>query len=99
LLDGVRPIGDGSILGRLWNKPTVTVTGIDFTSVEAASNTLSPEVTAVLSCRVAPGQPSEEAYEALVAHLRAHAPSGAGLSFSEGYPGDSVLADTTGPAI
>ena len=55
LLDGVRPIGDGSLLGRIWNKPTVTVTGIDFTSVASASNTLSPEVTMVLSCRVAPG--------------------------------------------
>src|SRR5690606_39022548 len=99
LLDGVRPVGDGSILGRIWNKPTVTVTGIDFTSVEAASNTLSPEVTAVLSCRVAPGQSSEEAYEALVAHLRAHAPFGAELSFSEVDLGDSVLVDTNGWAI
>lgn len=99
LLDGVRPIGDGSILGRIWNKPTVTVTGIGFTPVEAASNTLSPEVTAVLSCRVAPGQSSEEAYEALVAHLRAHAPFGAELSFSEVDLGDSVLVDTNGWAI
>ncbi|WP_156759301.1 dipeptidase [Microbacterium karelineae] len=99
LLDGVRPAGDGSILGRIWNKPTVTVTGIDFTSVEAASNTLSPEVTLVLSCRVAPGQSSADAYAALEHHLRAHAPFGAQLEFSEIDLGDSVLVDTDGWAI
>ena len=31
LLEGVTPIGAGSIMGRIWNKPAVTVTGIDFT--------------------------------------------------------------------
>ncbi len=29
LLDGVSPIGTGSILSRLWAQPTVTITGID----------------------------------------------------------------------
>ncbi|MDQ1128864.1 acetylornithine deacetylase/succinyl-diaminopimelate desuccinylase-like protein [Microbacterium sp. SORGH_AS 888] len=43
LADGVSTIGAGSILGRIWNKPSITVTGIDFTPVAAASNTLSPE--------------------------------------------------------
>ena len=99
LRDGVRPVGDGSILGRIWNKPTVTVTGIDFTSVEAASNTLAPEVTVVLSCRVAPGQSSADAYDALERHLRAHAPYGAQLAFSEIDLGDSVLIDADGWAL
>ena len=99
LLDGVRPVGEGSLLGRIWNKPTVTVTGIDFTSVEAASNTLSPSVTLVLSCRVAPGQSSADAYAAIERHLREHAPFGAQLSFSDVDLGDSVLVDTEGWAI
>ena len=99
LLDGVRPIGDGSLLGRIWNKPTVTVTGIDFTSVASASNTLSPEVTMVLSCRVAPGQSSAGAYAALERHLREHAPFGAHLSFTDVDLGDSVLVDTGGWAV
>jgi len=99
LLEGVRPVGDGSLLGRIWNKPTVTVTGIDFTSVEAASNTLSPSVTLVLSCRVAPGQTSEDAYAAIERHLREHAPFGAHLRFSDIDLGDSVLVDTEGWAI
>ncbi|NHI16661.1 dipeptidase [Microbacterium excoecariae] len=99
LLDGVSPVGDGTILSRIWNKPTVTVTGIDFTPVASASNTLSPEVTVVLSCRVAPGQSSAEAYAAIERHLLAHAPFGAQLEFSEIDLGDSVLVDTDGWAI
>lgn len=96
---GVQPIGEGSILGRIWNKPTVTVTGVDFTSVAAASNTLAPEATVVLSCRVAPGQASPDAYAALRRHLEEHAPFGAQLAFSEVDLGDSVLVDTDGWAI
>jgi acetylornithine deacetylase/succinyl-diaminopimelate desuccinylase-like protein len=99
LLPGVSPIGDGTILSRIWNKPAVTVTGIDFTSVAAASNTLSPEVTVVVSARVAPGQSADEAYRALERHLRAHAPFGAELSFSEVDLGDGFLVDTSGWAV
>ncbi|WP_221583966.1 dipeptidase [Microbacterium sp. G2-8] len=99
LLDGVRPAGDGTILSRIWNKPTVTVTGIDFTPVASASNTLSPEVTVVLSCRIAPGQASADAYAAIERHLRQRAPFGAQLEFSEVDLGDSVLIDTDGWAI
>src|SRR5699024_3376864 len=68
-------------------------------SVEAASNTLSPEVTVVLSCRVAPGQSSADAYAALERHLREHAPYGAQLAFSEIDLGDSVLIDADGWAL
>ncbi len=96
---GVGPIGRGSILSRIWNKPTVTVTGIDAPSVKNASNTLSPEVSVVISSRVAPGQPARDAYEALEAHLRAHAPFGAELTFRDVDCGDSFLVDTSGWAV
>jgi acetylornithine deacetylase/succinyl-diaminopimelate desuccinylase-like protein len=96
LLDGVSPIGDGSILSRIWYQPSITVTGIDATSVAAASNTLAPEVSVVISARVAPGQPAQEAYEAIAAHLRAHAPFGAHLEFSDVDCGDAFLVDTAG---
>ena len=46
LPDGVSPVGTGPILSRIWNKPSITVTGIDATSVAAASNTLAPSITA-----------------------------------------------------
>lgn len=96
---GVSPIGTGSILDRIWNQPTVTVTGIDAPSVVNASNTLSPEVSVVISSRVAPGQKASEAYAALEAHLRAHAPFGAQISFRDVDFGDGFLVDTSGWAV
>ncbi|WP_307357209.1 dipeptidase [Microbacterium murale] len=99
LLPGTSPIGRDSILSRIWNKPAVTVIGIDATSVASASNTLLPEVTVVLSARVAPGQSGADAYAALEAHLRAHAPFGAELTFSDIDLGDGFLVDTSGWAV
>ncbi|AUG30034.1 MULTISPECIES: dipeptidase [Microbacterium] len=99
LPDGVSPIGRGTILSRIWNKPSITVTGIDAPSVKNASNTLAPEVSVVISMRVAPGQPAREAYAALEAHLRAHAPFGAELTFRDVDCGDAFLVDTSGSAV
>lgn len=99
LLDGVRPVGRGSILGRIWNSPSITITGIDATSVEAASNTLLPEVSVVISTRVAPGQDAAEAYQAVERHLRERAPFGAELTFSNVDLGDGFLVDTSGWAV
>ncbi len=93
---GVSPIGRGTILSRIWNKPSITVTGIDAPSVANASNTLSPEIALVISARIAPGQPAREAYAAIEAHLRAHAPFGAQLTFSDQDYGDAFLVDTSG---
>ncbi|WP_417511292.1 dipeptidase [Microbacterium sp.] len=99
LLPGVTPIGRDSILSRIWNKPSVTVIGIDATSVEAASNTLLPEVSVVISARVAPGQSGEEAYAALEKHLRENEPFGAQLTFSDVDLGNGFLVDTSGWAV
>jgi acetylornithine deacetylase/succinyl-diaminopimelate desuccinylase-like protein len=99
LLADTTPIGRDDILGRIWNKPSITITGIDATSVAQASNTLLPEVSVVISARVAPGQQSKDAYAALEAHLRAHAPFGAELTFSDIDLGDGFLVDTAGWAV
>ncbi len=99
LPDGVSPIGRDSILSRIWNKPAITMTGIDAPSVVNASNTLTPEVSVVVSARIAPGQPAHEAYEAIERHLRAHAPFGAQLSFADVDFGDGFLVDTSGWAV
>lgn len=96
---GVRPIGTGSILSRIWNKPSITITGIDAPSVANASNTLSPAASVVISTRVAPGQQARDAYAAVEAHLRAHAPFGAQLEFSDQDFGDPFLVDTSGWAV
>ena len=99
LPDGVSPIGGGTILSRIWNKPSITVTGIEAPSVANASNTLSPSITVVISARVAPGQPAREAYAAIEAHLRANAPFGAQLTFTDQDYGDAFLVDTSGWAV
>jgi acetylornithine deacetylase/succinyl-diaminopimelate desuccinylase-like protein len=99
LLDGVSPIGTGPILGRLWSKPAITVTGIDAPSVANASNTLTPAVSVRISTRIAPGQSASEAYDALAAHLHAHAPFGAHVEIDDVDMGNGFLVDTTGWAV
>ncbi|MBI5162088.1 MAG: dipeptidase [Micrococcales bacterium] len=99
LLEGVGPIGRGSILSRLWNRPSITITGIDAPSIRNASNTLQPSVRFKLSMRVAPGQSAADAYGALERHLRGHAPFGARVEFSDVDLGDPFLVDTGGPAV
>ena len=99
LLPGTSPVGDGTILSRIWNKPSITITGVDFTASANASNTISPEVTFVISSRVAPGQSAAEAYAALEKHLRANVPFGAELEFSDIDLGDGFLVDTSGYAV
>jgi len=99
LLEGVRPIGRGSILSRLWWQPAITVTGIDAPTVANASNTLVPEVTVRVSVRVAPGQRAAEAFEAVERHLRERAPFGARLSIHDVDLGDPFLVDTGGWAV
>lgn len=98
LLEGVELLGDGPIDRRLWFTPAITVTGIDAPSVANASNTLSPEITVHLSCRIAPGQDPQEAADALTRHLQAHAPFGAHLSFANLDCGSPFLVDVSGPA-
>jgi len=94
LLDGVRPIGRGAILDRIWNQPSITVTGMDLPSVQHASNTLAPAIRAKISVRIAPGQTAAEAYAAVEAHLRAHAPHGAVLEFEDVVLGEPFQVDT-----
>ena len=96
LLPGVRSVGVGPILSRLWSKPSITITGIDAPSVANASNTLLPSVSVRLSARIAPGQPAADAYAALERHLRANAPFGAHIEIHDVDAGEAFLVDTDG---
>lgn len=96
LLDGVSLIGRGPVLSRLWSQPAITITGIDAPTVMNASNTLSPSITVKVSARIAPGQTAANAFDALEAHLMAHAPFGAHLDISDIDLGNPFLVDTTG---
>ncbi|WP_425499036.1 dipeptidase [Oerskovia flava] len=92
ILDGVRLAGDGTLSGRLWTKPALSVIGIDAPSVARASNTLVPAATAKLSLRLAPGQDPAAAMTALRAHLEAHAPFGARVTVRDGEQGKPFQA-------
>ncbi len=69
-------IGDGTIVERLWTRPTVTVIGLDAVRTEAASNTLAPSAKAMVSVRLAPGDDPEPAFAAVRRHLEQHVPWG-----------------------
>ncbi|MEX2549690.1 MAG: M20/M25/M40 family metallo-hydrolase [Nitriliruptoraceae bacterium] len=100
LRDGVALTGDPdrSVYERLWMRPTITPTGMDVTPVNQASNTLLSEVTAKLSCRLAPGQDPEHAMHALADHLRENAPFGAEVEVSLGERAPAWLTEPSGPA-
>jgi acetylornithine deacetylase/succinyl-diaminopimelate desuccinylase-like protein len=96
LLEGVSTIGTGSILDRIWTKPSITVIGIDAMSVPMSSNTLLPSVKAKISMRIAPGQDPQDALGLLRAHLQQNTPFGAKLSFGEVELGKPFEANSTG---
>ena len=98
VLDSVKLAGTGSIADRLWNKPALSVIGIDAPSVELASNTLIPAARAKISLRLAPGQDPDRAMDAVAAHVAAHAPFGAEATFVPGERGQAFATDTTAPA-
>jgi acetylornithine deacetylase/succinyl-diaminopimelate desuccinylase-like protein len=77
LLEGVSTIGSGSLLSRIWTKPSATTIGIDAPSVATSSNTLVPSASAKVSIRLAPDEVDLEAFELVKAHLLASAPWGA----------------------
>lgn len=95
LPEGVREIGHGPVLDRIWNQPSITVTGIDLPSVQHASNTLTPVIRAKVSVRIAPGQSAADAFAAIKAHIEAHVPFGAEVSFDKVDLGEAFLVDTS----
>lgn len=97
LLDDVALIGTGSILTRLWNKPSITTIGMDVTSVDKASNTLAARAAAKVSMRLAPTQDPAAAFELLEKHLLEHAPWGAKVTVELEEHGSGFAADADGP--
>ncbi|MFM6963747.1 MAG: M20/M25/M40 family metallo-hydrolase [Micrococcales bacterium] len=96
LLDGVELIGEGSILDRIWTKPSIAVIGIDGMTVAKSSNTMLPSVKAKVSMRIAPGQEPAEALAALRQHLTENAPWGAKVEFGAIELGKPFKADDSG---
>jgi cysteinylglycine-S-conjugate dipeptidase len=97
LLDGVSTIGSGSLLSRIWTKPSATTIGIDAPSVATSSNTLVPSASAKVSIRLAPDEVDLEAFELVKAHLLASAPWGARVEVTLDDRGLGFAADARGP--
>ncbi len=94
----VQWIGDGSVVERLWTKPSLSITGLDAPQVDGASNTLVPTARAKVSMRIAPGDTTANAVECLRRHVEAHVPWGAELTFTVVDTGEATAIDATGPA-
>jgi len=97
LLEGVSTIGTGSLLSRIWTKPSITTIGIDAPSVATSSNTLVPSAAAKISMRLAPDEDDLEAFELLRAHLVEHTPWGARVEVTLDDRGLGFAADAQGP--
>lgn len=98
MLEQTAVIGtQGSILTRLWNRPSMTTIGMDVPSVDESSNTLVPSARAKLSMRIAPDEDPQVAYEALTKHLLEHAPWGAKVEVELDDMGAGFAADAQGP--
>ncbi len=98
IADGVRLIGTGSAVERLWTRPAVATIGLDVTRTADASNTLIPAVTAMVSVRLAPGDDATQAMDRVREHFEKHVPWGAQLTFTPGETGQPTRIDATGPA-
>jgi acetylornithine deacetylase/succinyl-diaminopimelate desuccinylase-like protein len=97
LLDGVHTIGTGSLLSRMWTKPSITTIGIDAPTVSQASNTLVPQASAKISVRIAPDEDPAAAYRLVTDHLKAHAPWNAQVDVHLDESGAGFAADAQGP--
>ena len=97
LLDGVEVIGTGSLLDRIWAKPTATVIGIDAPSVARSSNTLVPTASAKVSIRLAPDEVPLDAYAAVQRHVEKFTPWGARVEVHLDDRGAGFAADANGP--
>jgi len=98
IAEGVEWIGDGSMVERLWTKPSLSIIGLDAPPAQGASNTLVPSARAYVSLRIAPGDTTENAMARLREHLESHAPWGAQVTVALGDKGEATQIDATGPA-
>ena len=95
---GVRWIGSGTVVERLWTRPALSITGLDAPAVDGAANALVPVARAKISMRIAPGDTTANAVACLRRHLEERVPWGAELSFTVVDTGEPTLIDASGPA-
>lgn len=89
--------GTGTLASRLWNKPALSIIGMDVPAVAQSSDTLLPAARARFSLSLAPGTNTSEAMEAVRRHVEAHTPFRADVRFipggrTEGFAGNACSA-------
>lgn len=95
---GLQQMGSGTITGRMWTKPAVSVLAVDAPSIGEAINQLVPVARAKVSMRIAPGQDPVAAMNALRSHLLDNVPWGADLTFLAEEMGSAFQLAISGPA-
>jgi hypothetical protein len=76
--------GTGTLASRLWNKPALSIIGMDVPAVAQSSDTLLPAARARFGLSLAPGTNTSEAMEAVRRHMEAHTPFRADVRFIPG---------------
>lgn len=97
-VDGLQQIGQGSLTGRTWRQPAISILAIDSVPIDLAINQLVPEASAKVSMRIPPGQDATAAAAALEQHLVTAAPWGCEVTVTDGAAGDAFELDTEGAA-
>jgi acetylornithine deacetylase/succinyl-diaminopimelate desuccinylase-like protein len=101
VIRSVEMIGSGTLADRLLTAPAVAVLGVDAPAIAGSSNQIVPVARARVSLRLAPGDDPAAARQALIDHLRRHAPWGVQVTFEGGSgfeAGHGYLVDTSSPA-
>ena len=102
LLDGVSPLPERGLTPAAWiaRQPAVTVLSTTFPVPGSEKNAIRKSSSAKLSLRIAPGQTSDELFEAVAAELRRDVPGGLSVSI-EKLPGAASSWDyrAEGPAF
>jgi cysteinylglycine-S-conjugate dipeptidase len=91
-------VGTGSLISRLWNKPSLAFIGVDAPTVALSSDTLVPAARARFSLSLAPGDDTAAAMEAVRRHVMAHKPFGIDVIFTPGSRTEGFAGDGSSPA-
>lgn len=97
ILNGVDWLGTGNPADKMWTRPSLSVLAIDATPVAEAINILPSVCRAKVGLRVAPGGDATQDLEALMEHLRTHAPYGAQVEVTPGEAGAPGVVPFEGP--
>jgi acetylornithine deacetylase/succinyl-diaminopimelate desuccinylase-like protein len=99
VVDGIEQIGTGSIASKMWARPAISILALDAPPVSEAINQLVPVARAKVSMRIAPGQDTGAALEALKRHLVENAPWGSKVDIFHEEQGDASTLDTSTYAV